>query len=263
MKIFDAHAHIYPAAIAEKAVGAIGRFYGIPMTGGKGTSEDLIASGSVAGVAHYLVCSAATTPVQVRAINHFIKEECRLHEGLFSGFGTLHPDMEDPEGEVAYMMEQGLKGIKLHSDFQKFAIDDEKVFRLYEVAEGKMPILFHAGDRRYHYSNPSQIAAVAKRFPKLTIIAAHFGGYSEWEDAAEQLADLENVYFDTSSSLAFIDEEQATKMIRKAGVEKFLFGSDYPMWNHSQEVSRFCRLPLTDEEREQIFSKNLARLLSL
>ena len=71
MKIYDAHAHIYPAKIADKAVAAIGSFYGIPMAGGTGTADDLIASGSQIGVSKYLVHSTATNPQQVRAINDY------------------------------------------------------------------------------------------------------------------------------------------------------------------------------------------------
>ncbi len=261
MKIFDAHAHIYPEKIAQKAVLSIGRFYGIPMTGGLGTPEDLISSGSKIGVSQYLIHSTATKPEQVRAINNYIIAECRAHPDLFTGFGTLHPDMENPDAEAAFIISQGLKGVKLHPDFQKFAINDPKAGRLYAVCEGKLPILFHAGDKRYHYSNPSQIAEVALKWPGLTIIAAHFGGYSEWEEASEKLFELPNVCFDTSSSLAFLGPKRATEMIHTAGAHKFMFGSDYPMWNHNEELKRFLALDLTPQEQESILSGNMERLI--
>ena len=52
-------------------------------------------------------------------------------------------------------------------------------------------------------------------------------------------------------------------MIRAHGVEKFLFASDFPMWDHEEELERFNRLDLTDEEREMIFHKNAEKLLGL
>ena len=61
MKIIDAHSHIFPQKIAEKATGAISKFYEIPM-GHMGSTEELIKSGSEAGVDKYLVFSTATTP---------------------------------------------------------------------------------------------------------------------------------------------------------------------------------------------------------
>ena len=256
--IIDAHAHIYPAKIAAKAVAAIGDFYGLRMEC-RGTSDDLVASGSAIGVSKYIVHSAATSPAQVRAINDNIIRECRARPGVFHGFGTLHPDLGDIEGEIDYMLANGLLGIKLHPDFQKFAVDDPKAGRMYAAASGRMPILFHAGDRRFGYSNPSRIAAVADRFPDLAIIAAHFGGYSEWEDA-ERLLYRRGIYFDTSSSLFALDPARAAEMIRAAGVEKFLFGSDFPMWGHEGEFARFMRLPLSDGERAAILAGNALRL---
>lgn len=263
MAVFDAHAHIYPEKIASKAVDAIGRFYGIRMAGGKGTPEDLIASGQKASVSRFLVHSTATSPEQVRAINDYIIGQCALHKEFFVGFGTLHPEMEDPAAEVEYMVAGGLKGVKLHPDFQKFSVDSPGLDRLYGAVSGKLPVLFHAGDSRYGFSNPSRIAAVAGRWPGLTIVAAHFGGYTEWEEAAKRLYSLPNVWFDTSSSLPFLGRERAVEMIRLAGADRFMFGSDYPMWGHAEELERFYGLPLGAEEREAILSSNMARLLDL
>ena len=77
IKIADAHTHIYPAKIADKATAAIGDFYDISMDK-IGTSKELIENGNVIGVDKYLVCSAATTPKQVESINNFLYEEGKL-----------------------------------------------------------------------------------------------------------------------------------------------------------------------------------------
>ena len=53
------------------------------------------------------------------------------------------------------------------------------------------------------------------------------------------------------------------QMIKKHGVEKFLFGTDYPMWNHKEEFERFSKLPLSEEEKQMILYKNAAKLLDL
>ena len=73
----------------------------------------------------------------------------------------------------------------------------------------------------------------------------------------------EDIYFDTSSTLEWLPVEKANAMIRKHGVEKFLFASDFPMWDHEGELERFNRLDLTEEEREMIFHKNAEKLLKL
>ena len=134
---------------------------------------------------------------------------------------------------------------------------------IYEVlAELKMPVLFHAGDARFSYSGPERIARVMEKFPKLLIVAAHFGGYTEWEKATEYLVG-KNVFFDTSSTLWKLPVEKANEMMKKHGIEKMLFGSDYPMWDHEDEFERFNQLDLTAEERDAILYKNAQKLLEL
>ena len=178
-EIIDAHTHIYPEKIAQKASDTIGNFYDIPMYG-DGSVEGLLKSGGEIGISKYLVCSAATVAAQVASINDFIKREADAH-AEFVPFGTMHPDFEDIESETKRMLDMGFKGIKLHPDFQKFDIDSKGAYKIYECAEGKLPVLFHMGDDRYDYSRPEKLARVLRDFPKLKVLAAHFGGYRCWE----------------------------------------------------------------------------------
>ena len=57
--------------------------------------------------------------------------------------------------------------------------------------------------------------------------------------------------------------KKAKELIDLLGVEKFFFGTDFPMWDAKAEIERFNKLPLTEKEREMIFSKNIKRLLNL
>ena len=263
MEIIDAHAHIYPEKIAAKATDTIGIFYDIKMEMPAGTAEQLLEDGKHAGISRFVVHSVATTAHQVRSINEFIKRECDLHPE-FIGFITLHQDLTEEEvfKEVEWALANNMRGIKLHPDFQKFNIDDEAVEKFYRAAEGKLPILFHIGDDRYDYSKPCRLQKVAKKYPNVTFIAAHFGGYRCWEDAPIYKG-LDNVYFDTCSSLPFISAEKAKELIEMFGADKFFFATDFPMWDAKAELERFNKIPLTDEEREKIFSKNIKKLLNL
>ena len=254
--IYDMHTHIFPEKIAEKAVSSIGRFYDIPMDG-CGTTQNLLNSGKVIGVKKYLVCSTATTAHQVESINNFIAEEQKSHPE-FIAYGSLHPDYENVEAEVERMISLGLKGIKLHPDFQNFTIDDPKVDAIYSAAQGKLPILFHMGDNRYDRTKPYRLLTVMKKFPKLTCIGAHLGGYRSWEDVINLPGYLSNpqMYIDTCSALAFLPADEAVKIIRKHGVDRVFWGTDFPMWSHASEFDRFMSLKLTDDERDKIFWKN-------
>ena len=253
-EIIDAHSHIFPEKIAENATVNIGHFYGIPMSD-CGISDKLIESGNKIGVSHYLVCSVATTPHQVNSINHFIAEECEKHPS-FIGLGAAHPDSENLEGDIEQIISLGLKGVKLHPDFQKFNADSPEAFKIYELIEDRLPLMIHCGDNRYDYSAPQRIANIHKNFPKLKIQAAHLGGYQRWEEAISCLKGLENVWFDISSSLAFISSETAVKMIRSYGIEKCFFGSDFPMWSHEDELERFLALGFSEEENRMILAEN-------
>ena len=178
MYIFDSHVHIYPEKIADKAAQNIGAFYNLNMRF-NGSIPTLLSECDKAGVNRCLVNSVATTHEQVTKINDFISESVRNYPDRFVGFGSLHPSMtaDEVDAEVKRMLEIGLMGIKLHPDFQYFAIDDKHAMEMYEAIDGRLPLLFHTGDTRYSYSNPHRLAAAAKRFPKQRMIGAHFG---EW-----------------------------------------------------------------------------------
>jgi hypothetical protein len=258
--IIDFHAHIYPEKIAEKASRNIGLFYNTQMCY-DGSPEKLIESGRKIGVEKYIVHSTATVAHQVEAINNYIISQVNLHKE-FVGFGTIHPDYEGFESELKRIKSLGLRGIKLHPDFQQFQVDTPKMDDVYEVISAlKMPVLVHAGDYRYDFSGPKRIRHVLEKHPSLIVVAAHFGGYTEWDKAMEYLVG-QRVWFDTSSTLWRLPLEKADEMIKAHGFEQFLFGSDYPMWDHEDELKRFNRLSLNAEEREAVLYKNAEKLLA-
>lgn len=260
-EVCDAHAHIFPEAIAEKAVNSIGGFYSLDMFYNSGSPAALLEGGKRINASHYLVCSVATVPHQVHSINKFILSECEKHSE-FVGLGTLHPDSPDTEQEIEKLIASGIKGIKLHPDFQQFNIDDKKAMKIYEMAEGRLPVLIHMGDPRYDYSRPYRLEKVIKAFPKLKVIAAHLGGYERWEEAITCLYS-ENVYFDTSSSLAFISPEFAKELILTYGADRVFFGTDFPMWDHVSELERFLNIGFDENINRKILSENFKKFFGI
>lgn len=261
MKIIDFHTHIYPDKIAERATVAIGNFYNLQMER-VGSLQTLLENSEKAGIDRCVVHSVATSPKQVETINDFIKAEVDAHPDRLSGFGTLHQDYEDKIGEAQRIMDMGLKGIKLHPDTQMFNVDDERMLPLYDYIQGKLPVLLHCGDYRYDFSHPRRVARICRMFPKLTVIGAHFGGWSVWEEAYEYLKDT-NCMLDTSSSSALTGPELFEKLIHAYGADRLLFGTDFPMWDSVEELKRFMNVRLTNEEREKILFRNAENLLNL
>ncbi len=263
--VIDAHAHIFPNKIAEKAVAGIGSFYNGLEMHCTGTAEDLISSGAEAGITKFIVQSVATVPEQVESINNFISRSVKKYPDNFIGFAAMHPDYPDIEKEIDRAVSLGLMGIKLHPDFQQFCIDDPKAMKIYEAAEGRLPVLIHMGDSRYQWSKPARLSTVLEAFPKLDVIAAHFGGWSEWDSAVSVLGGhrYDNLWTDCSSSLYAMSTERAKQIIDSYGADRVLFGTDYPMWTAAGELKRFSELPLTKREREMILHENAEKLLKL
>ena len=259
MRIVDIHAHIFPDKIARKASDAIGEFYNIPMKF-DGTVSTLLSLNERFGVDISVVHSVATVPQQVKAINDFIAKTVAEHPGRLIGFATIHPGYGDAVKELDRAVTLGLRGVKIHPDFQKFHLDDRELFPIYEAMEGRLPLLVHSGDSRYEYSKARRMANALRRFPKLQVICAHFGGYSEWAESAAVLQDS-GVIVDTSSSMFALSPGEVRKLIDGFGVDNVLFGTDYPMWGPENELEWLGRLELTEEERGEILHGNAERLL--
>ncbi len=260
--IIDAHAHVYPEKISDAAVQSIADFYDIPVVN-NGTLKNLLQKGDEAGIDKFLIHSVATVPAQVPNINNFLASCLREYPDRLIGFMAMHPQYEDIPGEIERAMKLGMKGIKLHPDFQKFAIDDPIAYPIYEAAEGRLPILFHTGDHRYSYSEPYRLANILKKFPKLKVIGAHLGGWSQWDDAAETLAGLKNLWVDSSSTSYAMSAEKFRSLIETFGADRVLFASDYPMWFPGEELKHLQSLGLSNEDMEKILHKNLEDLLGL
>lgn len=262
MRVFDIHVHIYPDKIAQKASASIGAFYdGIRMHG-DGTLADCLRQMDEGGVERFAAHSVALTPHNVESINRFILSAHSQAPERIVPFAAIHPEMDDLEATVKDIVAQGFKGIKIHPDMQKFAVDDPKVAPMMEAVAGRLPLLIHCGDYRYDFDGPRRILRLHEQFPKLEIICAHFGGWGEWDAAAELLPE-HGLIVDTSSSLYKWPVEKAVRAVRHFGVENVLFGTDYPMWSPREEIERFMQMALTDAEREDILWNNAARILKL
>lgn len=256
--ILDFHTHAYPLKIASKSVDYLNNYYNIHCQG-NGTMDDLLESAKDGGVNYLLVHAVATKPSQVEDVNTWIANHLSSH--VF-GFGSIHPGYDKIEKELDRIRSLGLLGLKLHPDFQRYYVDDPSMDIVYKNIEGNMPVLIHTGDIKSPYSKPARLAHVLDKFPNLTVISAHLGGYSEWDDAEKYIIGR-NCYIDTSSSLWALPPERAVNIIRRHGVDKVLFGTDYPLTHHKEELKRFMALPLTEEEREKILFTNAKRLLKL
>lgn len=262
-RVIDAHCHIYPPRIAAAAVRGTDTFYDLHSVY-DGTTADLLTRGAAAGVDRFIVQSVATTPHQVKSINEFIAAEVATSDGRMTGLGTLHPDSRDIAGDIAHLRELGLRGVKLHPDIQQFKIDDYRCLRIYELCEREgLPILLHTGDSRYDYSNPNRVLPVMTIYSGLTVVGAHLGGWSVWDEAVETLVDLPNLYVDTCSCSAFMDRQKVKDIILAYGTDRVLFGTDYPMWPMEDEINALLGLGLSEEDNRKILAENAEKVFGI
>ncbi len=269
-KIIDAHCHIFPEKIAQKATDSTDIFYGISQNGSPhfaaytGNTDSLLEQCEQTGVEKCVVTSVATNPLQVKSINEFIAREAALHSDKFIGLGAMHPKSENMEAEIEHLTELGLKGIKLHPDIQGFKLDCEGYLKILRLAEkNKLPVLIHTGDNRYDNSNPDRVIRILEMFENLTVIGAHLGGWSLWQEAAKRLAGYKNFYVDTSSSFYALDKDIARNIINSYGTHKVIFGTDFPMWRQRDELEYLFSLNLERQELEDILYNNITKLLNL
>ena len=100
-------------------------------------------------------------------------------------------------------------------------------------------------------------------YTELTVIGAHFGGWSVWDEAAKELPGYNNFYVDCSSSFYALSPEKSLELIRLYGADRVLFGTDYPMWVPKDELRFFNSLGLTEKEKELILYRNAQKLFGL
>lgn len=258
MKVIDMHAHFFPDTLAQRAVDNLGDYYNLEMHC-TGTYDDLIARAKRHNITKLVIHSTALKPGQVEVINDNTASHTREN---IAGFGTLHQSYEgDFEKEIKRIKALGLKGIKLHPDFQHFDIDDRAMYPVYDIIRAEaLPILFHTGDVRSNCSAPHRLAKVLKDFPGLVAIAAHLGGHDAWDEAEEYLYG-KDVYLDTSSCHRSLSHETMKRLILRHDTYKIMFGTDYPIEDYDYCIENFLKIGLCPEDNERILYANADRLI--
>ena len=108
------------------------------------------------------------------------------------------------------------------------------------------------------------IYELIKLFPKTTFILAHWGGGLWWYRMLKKEVTevLQNTYFDTAASPFLYRPEIYRQAIQMVGVEKILYGSDYPLLGLNRYEKELEQAGLTQEEKASVMGGNAQRLLS-
>ncbi len=170
--------------------------------------------------------------------------------------------------------ESGLKGVKLHPDYQETFFHDIRYKRIVaEATELGLFLMVHAGEDiglpDPIHCRPEHVIEVVRETQSDKIILAHMGGWRLWDEVQEQLPELP-VYFDTAFSEDFIQgvqgmltPERFVSLVRALGVERILFGTDSPWSGQKEAIAWLENTDLTRQEKEQIFHGNFENIIGL
>jgi len=294
-EIIDAHLHTYPTAeIGLQAMDGRGR------AGYTGTIDELLGVMKDGGISKSVMLNLTPQPDMREAALARLPEAERerarteINEKIIArtirrnqwtcDVAREHPELIpcinlDLEMTAERMREEildkvknhGAKGIKMQPANQRFFPADEPVQTVYQTAlELGIPVFCHAGkfQNAPDYARPAKFADVLAQYSNLTFILAHIGhGYEE--ECVELAASYPNVSFDLSACISgseapdTMGDEEAVALLRKIGVEKIMFGTDYPWYDPIRDSQRIISMPLTDDEKRLILSENAKRILKI
>ena len=257
--VVDVHCHAWPDQIAERALS--GRSPQLPRRG-DGTLRGLRTAMGAAGIDRAVVLGIADEARHVDGVNRFVAA-CKA-DG-FLGFGTVHPDLPVEEN-LASLHRHDVRGVKLHTLFQGFALNDPRMYEMYEAFGPEIAVIAHVGSGGDRAANsrgtPAMVRDIVRTFPDLRLICCHFGGYHQLDEAEAELLGLD-VYLETSwpPTMAEVAPSRVRDIISKHGSDRIVFGSDWPMADPAAEIAAIRSLGLSDDVVEDILSRNFLRLL--
>ena len=288
--IIDAHTHIWlpehiPTEWTEesKRKGSAEGDTALP--------EDLIKEMDAAGVDKAVVLAHELAHVwrPPKAMNPFVVDAVKRYPSRLIGFVGAAPldrfgklnrkSLEDVE---RYIVEDGMRGMKMLPIYENFKPNDRQVYPFYEKAvELRVPIMVHQAATLYaglpmEKGHPLHLVEPLQDYPEVTFIAAHMA-YPWTEELLAIMRMQKNLYADLSSSLlkrrSILGWDLA--MAKEYGViDRVLFGTDYPVvtprdhigWlkNEYNVVAQEKSWPtLTPPEIQGILGGNAARLLGI
>ncbi len=263
--VIDFHTHCFPDNIAERAIAKLAFVSGGLQPYTDGTLGGLRRSMAKDGVDLSVVLSIATNAQQQQNVNNFAA--AINNEQDIVAFGSVYPHSEDGLDELERIKALGLKGVKLHPDYQGFSVEDPKMKPLYrKISSLGLITVFHAG-LDYGFAPPyggmPEKMRTAVGWFDSPVVAAHWGGINCGEGVLQHLCGIDHLYFDTSFGYAMMPRYYAEKILEKQGTDKMLFGTDTPWHNPALEWRLLDTLGLSDAEREAIASGNAKKLLNL
>lgn len=261
--IIDIHTHAFPDKIALKAIPALEKEADIKAFH-DGRVSSLLKSMDTAGIDKAVVCSIATKPGQFQPILDWSSE---ISSERIIAFPSIHPENSFIKEKIKTIYNEGFKGIKLHPYYQKFKIDEERMFPVYEqIMEYGLLIVFHTGFDiafpRYRIADPAKIINIYNKFPGLKILTTHMGAWEDWDEVEKHLLG-KKIYMETSFSFGMLHSQRMKEFIIEHPKDYILFGTDSPWTDQKKALTDIYSLNLDDQLEKKLLSENASALLGL
>ena len=276
--IVDFHTHIMPPWVVEEREylaqvdPCFGTLYSNPAAR-IATGEDLLRSMDEDNIDMSVALNIGWSSHELCSrTNDYILDVASRHPGRIVPFCMVQPT--EPElgaREVERCARSGAKGIgELRPDIQGYSLSDDVMAPIVETAlASRLLLLSHISEPVGHQYpgkgvvSPQQAYDFATRYPNSQLVCAHWGGglpfYALMPEVGRALA---NVYFDTAASHYLYGSSVFNTVGDLVGVEKILFGSDYPLIRQSRAVAEVERALLESTRTAAILGDNAARLLA-
>ncbi len=115
-----------------------------------------------------------------------------------------------------------------------------------------------AGGNEPGESSPMDLAALASRHPKASIICGHTGG--QWELGIRVVRHLPNVAIGLAGSdptAGFVE-----MAVRELSARRIVYGSDVPGRSFASQLAKVMGADIAEVDRRLILGENLRRLLT-
>lgn len=269
--LIDFHTHTFPDKIAARTIELLlsniqKMHMAEAVAYNDATVSGLINSMNEYGVDYSVVMPIATTTRQSGTINR-VAAETNAMDRLFS-FGSVHPLQEDWESTLYDIKEKGLPGIKLHPEYQHVFIDSKESIRILKLCE-KLGLLvtLHTGqdvgiEPPVHCMPEALRRVLDYEVEGSNIIAAHMGGWREWDGVEKYLVGTP-IMLDTAYVSRDLTKEQFERIVRTHGADKILYATDSPWERPDMTVEYINSTSLSEREKSMIFSENAKKILKI
>jgi predicted TIM-barrel fold metal-dependent hydrolase len=277
--IIDFHAHIFSDEMRARRDEYMerdpwfGTLYGDPKRR-LASAEDVVASMRAAGVDRTVVMGFPWKDGAIcREHNDYLLDAVRRFPDELIGFACIQPlDARDAQ-ELERCLSGGMLGMgELGPDGQKFDIQDKWVLQASaEILEARdLPLLIHSSEPIGHdydgkgKTHPWKLLKLAQNFPNLKIVMAHWGGGLPFYELMPEVREaLSNVYYDSAASSFLYRHDVFPVVSRLVGVDRILWGTDYPLLSQAKFLERVRACGLPPDELEAVLGGNAQRLLKI